>query len=198
MYTKKLLCRITVVGSLCLCVCKQYLSGQDWYKQQAFRAVNQAIGRVIRHKEDYGAIFLCDQRSELVYFSNITSEGTSSTIPHSSTQASIKCFGHLLYYLLMIKKMIVKLKENFPHRFKSADARAQLPSWVRSYVRFCDSFGNVVRDVSQFFRIAQKMVSCRTCMVYTMQQILALFSFVKEPAHSTDSDPEGRFFYFKH
>lgn len=94
--------------------------------------------------------------------------------------------------------MIVKLKENFPHRFKSADARAQLPSWVRSYVRFCDSFGNVVRDVSQFFRIAQKMVSCRTCMVYTMQQILALFSFVKEPAHSIDSDPEGRFFYFKH
>lgn len=75
--------------------------------------------------------------------------------------------------------MIVKLKENFPHRFKSADARAQLPSWVRSYVRLCDSFGNVVRDVSQFFRIAQKMVSCRTCMVYTMQQILALFSFVK-------------------
>uniref|UniRef100_A0A3Q4GCI1 Regulator of telomere elongation helicase 1 n=1 Tax=Neolamprologus brichardi TaxID=32507 RepID=A0A3Q4GCI1_NEOBR len=81
----------------------KYLSGQDWYKQQAFRAVNQAIGRVIRHKEDYGAIFLCDQR------------------------------------------------------FKSADARAQLPSWVRSYVRLCDSFGNVVRDVSQFFRIAQKM-----------------------------------------
>lgn len=75
--------------------------------------------------------------------------------------------------------MIVKVKENFPHRFKSADARAQLPSWVRSYVRLCDSFGNVVRDVSQFFRIAQKMVSCRTCMVYTMQQILALFSFVK-------------------
>lgn len=100
-------------------------------------------------------------------------------------------------YLLFIddKKMIVKLKENFPHRFKSADARAQLPSWVRSYVRLCDSFGNVVRDVSQFFRIAQKMVSCRTCMVYTMQQILALFSFVKEPAHSTDSDLEGRFFF---
>lgn len=40
----------------------QYLTGQEWYKQQAFRAVNQAIGRVIRHKEDYGAIFLCDCR----------------------------------------------------------------------------------------------------------------------------------------
>uniref|UniRef100_A0A3P8NIU7 Regulator of telomere elongation helicase 1 n=1 Tax=Astatotilapia calliptera TaxID=8154 RepID=A0A3P8NIU7_ASTCA len=82
---------------------QKYLSGQDWYRQQAFRAVNQAIGRVIRHKEDYGAIFLCDQR------------------------------------------------------FKNADTRAMLPSWVRSYVRLYDTFGNVVRDVSQFFRTAQKM-----------------------------------------
>ncbi|KAL1021284.1 hypothetical protein UPYG_G00011180 [Umbra pygmaea] len=81
----------------------QYLSGQNWYRQQASRAVNQAIGRVIRHREDYGAIFLCD------------------------------------------------------HRFKSTDARAQLPAWVRPYVRTYENFGNVVRDVAQFFRVAQKL-----------------------------------------
>ncbi|XP_062484300.1 regulator of telomere elongation helicase 1 [Pezoporus occidentalis] len=40
----------------------QYLSGREWYNQQASRAVNQAIGRVIRHRQDYGAIFLCDER----------------------------------------------------------------------------------------------------------------------------------------
>jgi Rad3-related DNA helicase len=38
------------------------LSGQQWYCQQATRALNQAIGRVIRHKEDYGNIILIDQR----------------------------------------------------------------------------------------------------------------------------------------
>ncbi|RVE71231.1 hypothetical protein OJAV_G00072690 [Oryzias javanicus] len=81
----------------------RYLLGQEWYRQQAFRAVNQAIGRVIRHKEDYGAIFLCDQR------------------------------------------------------FRNADARASLPSWVKPHVRIYDNFGNVVRDVSQFFRVAQKL-----------------------------------------
>ncbi|XP_077908326.1 regulator of telomere elongation helicase 1 isoform X7 [Ictidomys tridecemlineatus] len=81
----------------------QFLSGQEWYRLQASRAVNQAIGRVIRHRHDYGAVFLCD------------------------------------------------------HRFASADARAQLPSWVRPYLKVYNNFGHVIRDVAQFFRVAQKI-----------------------------------------
>ncbi|XP_042610078.1 regulator of telomere elongation helicase 1-like isoform X2 [Cyprinus carpio] len=80
----------------------KYLSGQEWYRQQAYRAVNQAIGRVIRHREDYGAIFLCD------------------------------------------------------HRFSGTEARNQLPTWVRPYVKIYDNFGTMVRDVVLFFRTAQK------------------------------------------
>eukprot|EP00891_Asterochloris_glomerata_P003472 jgi/Astpho2/3472/e_gw1.00055.1.1_t len=38
------------------------LSGDQWYCQQAFRALNQAIGRCIRHRLDYGAILLIDER----------------------------------------------------------------------------------------------------------------------------------------
>ena len=38
------------------------LSGEAWYHQQAMRAVNQAVGRVIRHRNDFGAVMLCESR----------------------------------------------------------------------------------------------------------------------------------------
>ncbi|XP_007018074.2 PREDICTED: Fanconi anemia group J protein isoform X1 [Theobroma cacao] len=41
---------------------KNLLSGSEWYCHQAFRALNQALGRCIRHKFDYGAIILLDSR----------------------------------------------------------------------------------------------------------------------------------------
>ncbi|KAH8858464.1 Regulator of telomere elongation helicase 1 [Schistosoma japonicum] len=40
----------------------KYPTGRQWYNLQAWRAVNQAIGRVIRHYKDYGTIYLCDER----------------------------------------------------------------------------------------------------------------------------------------
>ncbi|KAM6558620.1 hypothetical protein CsatA_027859 [Cannabis sativa] len=41
---------------------KNLLSGSDWYSHQAFRALNQAAGRCIRHRFDYGAIIFLDER----------------------------------------------------------------------------------------------------------------------------------------
>ncbi|XP_044007335.1 regulator of telomere elongation helicase 1 homolog isoform X2 [Aphidius gifuensis] len=49
---------------------KNGLSGQQWYQLEASRAVNQAIGRIIRHKDDYGAIILCDLRFSNASFRN--------------------------------------------------------------------------------------------------------------------------------
>ncbi|XP_031627516.1 regulator of telomere elongation helicase 1 homolog isoform X2 [Contarinia nasturtii] len=43
-------------------IIKNLPSGEEWYYSEAYRAVNQAIGRVIRNKNDYGAILLCDDR----------------------------------------------------------------------------------------------------------------------------------------
>jgi regulator of telomere elongation helicase 1 len=41
---------------------QRQLDGYYWYNLQTMRAVNQAIGRVIRHIKDYGAIYFFDLR----------------------------------------------------------------------------------------------------------------------------------------
>lgn len=41
---------------------RENITGRVWYKQQALRAVNQAIGRCIRHQKDFGCIVLLDPR----------------------------------------------------------------------------------------------------------------------------------------
>lgn len=58
-------------------------TGQAWYSLEATRAVNQAIGRVIRHRNDYGAILLCDSR-----FNNPAQRNQLSSWIQSHLQAS--------------------------------------------------------------------------------------------------------------
>lgn len=38
------------------------LGGDAWYEMNAFRALNQSLGRCIRHKFDWGSILLLDSR----------------------------------------------------------------------------------------------------------------------------------------
>ncbi|CAD7926345.1 unnamed protein product [Amoebophrya sp. A120] len=38
------------------------ITGDAWYGQEAFRAINQALGRCVRHKDDYGCLILLDAR----------------------------------------------------------------------------------------------------------------------------------------
>ncbi|CAE7402093.1 BRIP1 [Symbiodinium natans] len=38
------------------------LTGDQWYEQQAYRAINQALGRCLRHHQDFGAVLLLDAR----------------------------------------------------------------------------------------------------------------------------------------
>ncbi|XP_052738888.1 Fanconi anemia group J protein isoform X2 [Bicyclus anynana] len=41
---------------------RNLLSGDEWYRVQAYRALNQAVGRCVRHVGDWGAVLLLDAR----------------------------------------------------------------------------------------------------------------------------------------
>ncbi|UYV83984.1 BRIP1 [Cordylochernes scorpioides] len=45
---------------------KSIMPGNEWYETQAFRALNQALGRCIRHKNDWGVILLVDERFQKI------------------------------------------------------------------------------------------------------------------------------------
>jgi len=69
----------------------QPLDGNEWYQLEAVRAVNQAVGRVIRHVEDHGAVIFCDCRFSLP--SNMKTLSTwlqSHIIPHATFGQGLK------------------------------------------------------------------------------------------------------------
>lgn len=98
----------------------ELLSGDDWYFLEASRAVNQAIGRVIRHKNDYGAILLCDTR-----FHNPRQKGQlSSWIQgHLREQNSSQPFGSIIgevaRFFREAERTVIRMKKpNCPYEIR--------------------------------------------------------------------------------
>lgn len=56
------------------------LGPSQWYFQEALRAVNQNIGRIIRHKLDYGAVLLLDDRYSKLEYKNGLSDWVSNSL----------------------------------------------------------------------------------------------------------------------
>lgn len=77
------------------------ISGRTWYVQQCLRAANQAMGRVIRHANDFGAILLCDERfrghwRELPLWLTATSNDPEQPSRSSNVVQTIERFGDLI------------------------------------------------------------------------------------------------------
>ncbi|XP_023215127.1 Fanconi anemia group J protein homolog isoform X2 [Centruroides sculpturatus] len=70
------------------CVQKHLMSGKDWYETQAFRALNQALGRCIRHKNDWGALVLVDQRFSSEFYTRGLSKWIRGYVVHHQTFGS--------------------------------------------------------------------------------------------------------------
>ncbi|KAG7327644.1 hypothetical protein KOW79_009250 [Hemibagrus wyckioides] len=99
----------------------KYLSGQEWYRQQASRAVNQAIGRVIRHREDFGAIFLCDYRFK---GTDVRQQLPSWVRPHVRTHEN---FGTVVRDAAQFFRVAQKLRPVPEKKAKGSGCKNQTP-----------------------------------------------------------------------
>lgn len=97
---------------VCATLCVQGLTGADWYKLQASRAVNQAVGRVIRHRQDYGAIILCDTRLVLFFFFQIANLHLQWPLSVQLTQWNITCVW-FLYFQHLSPCLFFKYPQHF-------------------------------------------------------------------------------------
>ncbi|XP_011502066.1 PREDICTED: regulator of telomere elongation helicase 1 homolog [Ceratosolen solmsi marchali] len=84
---------------------QERLTGQQWYQLEASRAVNQAVGRIIRHKNDYGAILLCDCRFDNQSFKQQLSKWIR---PH------LKKFPNFETVIKGLREFFKYTKENLP------------------------------------------------------------------------------------
>ncbi|KAF8283123.1 putative helicase-like protein [Trypanosoma cruzi] len=64
-------------------------SGEEWYVIDAIRAVNQALGRCIRNRRDYGAMLLLDDRFERGDFQKRLSKWCAGSLKVHHTPASV-------------------------------------------------------------------------------------------------------------
>lgn len=102
----------------------QMLSGDEWYFLEATRAVNQAIGRVIRHKDDYGAILLCDYRFNQPRQKNQLSSWIQGHLKGSQPSGFGQLIGELSRFFRNAERTV-------------STAKFQIPLHKRQYFVFC-------------------------------------------------------------
>lgn len=75
---------------------RHLLSGSEWFEIQAYRALNQALGRCIRHKDDWGAIILVDDRflHGEKYVKGLSKWVRAMLKPHYNYYAAMKSLEH--------------------------------------------------------------------------------------------------------
>lgn len=102
----------------------QGLTGRQWYELDAVRAVNQAVGRVIRHANDFGTIILCDCRFKQTSVSN-----TLSAWLRSQT-VSCEEFGHAFGRISRFFKALgLNVSDIFTHSVSQVPGRLKIFSF---------------------------------------------------------------------
>ncbi|KAI8502870.1 Fanconi anemia group J protein [Branchiostoma belcheri] len=120
------------------------LTGRQWYEIQAYRALNQALGRCIRHKQDWGALILVDDR-----FSRGQGRYTKETGGATDfLQPMIHCSRSHVCYLRDITEAVDCLF--LDKDWSCTVENLGLSKWVRQRVQHFNAFGSVVSSLTEF------------------------------------------------
>ncbi|KAI1893387.1 hypothetical protein AGOR_G00123210 [Albula goreensis] len=106
------------------CKARGLLPGSRWYEIQAYRALNQALGRCIRHKNDWGALILVDDRFRCNPNKYITglSKWVRQLVQHHDT------FSGAIQSLMSFSQRQQGVAECQPNRFSPAGQKDQAAS----------------------------------------------------------------------
>uniref|UniRef100_A0ACD5XZB6 Uncharacterized protein n=1 Tax=Avena sativa TaxID=4498 RepID=A0ACD5XZB6_AVESA len=111
---------------------KNLLSGSEWYCHQAFRALNQAAGRCIRHKFDYGGIILIDERYQeernLVHISKWLKNSIKHYSSFQATMDELKIFFQKAEEHIKIKHRDMFPKDKLGADILTDSDKRKLPS----------------------------------------------------------------------
>jgi chromosome transmission fidelity protein 1 len=108
------------------------LTGREYYEGLCFKAVNQCIGRVIRHKGDYAVVILVDTRWVSPGASGASGPSTAGAALTGGSRGGGGGGGGGGY---------------------SSGPISKLPGWIqRSYVGGNGQFGEGFKRVAEFFR----------------------------------------------
>ncbi len=112
-------------------------SGAEWYHLEAFRAINQAVGRVIRHKDDFGAVLLLDRR----FGDRNACAKLSSWLPPPQNLPTFKDFSKSLegffsqhQYFPKPKVAVSSILMNKQKRGTSSDGKRKVPASTGSAI----------------------------------------------------------------
>ena len=86
-------------------------AGDDWYEAEAYRQVNQAAGRLIRHQNDFGFLALMDARYDTAKAKGPNSALSSWVRDGLKVKANNKNV-YIYIYLSFCNKEILKLNFN--------------------------------------------------------------------------------------
>ncbi|KAL7073916.1 hypothetical protein ACQ4LE_006727 [Meloidogyne hapla] len=87
------------------------MTADEWYKVEGTRTVNQALGRIIRHKEDFGAVILADCRYATMDRNMFPSWMRSSIKIHSEPKTILPCIERFFTEKGLLERS--KIKNNF-------------------------------------------------------------------------------------